>query len=94
MTVGVMMSERNSTGTEQESGNQGEKNGKILPFRRQAPVQPTLRRRPGATTNQMHKKNSKNSLKPALWKSRLAKGLQLGLLVVAALLALKNCGKF
>jgi hypothetical protein len=87
------MSEQGASGKNQGNGNQGEETAKVLPFRRQPTIQPNFRRRAAAQA-ELHKKKSKNSLKSALWKSRLAKGFQLVLLLTGALLALKNCGKF
>jgi hypothetical protein len=81
---------------EKEDDTNGGETGKVLQFRRQAAkVQPTLRRRQEfSPATQAGKGKSKNSLKGALWKSRVAKGFQLVLLITGALLALKNCGKF
>jgi hypothetical protein len=76
------------------SGDSGEPAGKVLPFRKPTAIQPTLRRRAGGTHIQ-HKtpmSSRKEKAAPA-WKTQVARGLQVALLLTALLLALKNCGK-
>ena len=82
----------NSNGERDENGA----SGKVLQFKRPSTaVQPTIRRRAASpAVPQFAPKEKQKSLKGDPMKSRLAKGLQLGLLVFALLLALKNCGKF
>ncbi len=82
----------NSNGESDENGA----SGKVLQFKRPATaVQPTLRRRAATpAAPQFAPKAKQKSLKGDLMKSRIAKGLQLGLLAFGLLLALKNCGKF
>jgi hypothetical protein len=76
------------------SGSSVEPEGKVLPFRKPAAIQPTLRRSAGGTHIQ-HKQpptSRKDKSIPA-WKAQAARGLQVALLLAALLLALKNCGK-
>ncbi|NBO39442.1 hypothetical protein EBU99_12765 [bacterium] len=74
-----------------EENNSTEGSAKVLPFKRPSP-QPTLTRRPGAVAAlRAHK--GKTQGPQSKWKGRLVQGLQLGLLALGAILALKNCGK-
>lgn len=85
----------NNNDENNSSGNNSEPAGKVLPFRKPAAgVQPTLRRRAGGTHIQHKPSSSFRKDKPApAWKSQVARGLQIALLLTALLLALKNCGK-
>ncbi|MFZ9520150.1 MAG: hypothetical protein ACO3A4_06695 [Silvanigrellaceae bacterium] len=78
---------------EQEGPFGSEPSAKVLPFRKPAAIQTTLpRRKPhqagksGSAANQTN-----HPAKP--WKGRVAQFVQLALLVLGVLLALKNCGK-
>lgn len=92
------MNKPNDTETNNNNGESDENgaSGKVLQFKRPATaVQPTLRRRAAPpAASQFAPKAIQKSLKGDLMKSRIAKGLQLGLLAFGLLLALKNCGKF
>lgn len=84
----------NNNDENNSSGNSSEPAGKVLPFRKPAGVQPTLRRRAGGMHIQHKPPTSSRKDKPTpAWKSQVARGLQVALLLTALLLALKNCGK-
>jgi hypothetical protein len=87
-----MSQNENSNPNKPEQQDNGD--GKVLPFRRPSP-QPTLPRR-AATTPSNGPTRNKGKVPQArgnTWKGKAFQALQIALLVVGFLLALKNCGK-
>lgn len=68
--------------------------GKVLPFRRPAP-QPTLNRwgADGLNKETQLKRFKKEKQPTSIWKDKFTQALQIILLAIGVLLALKNCGK-
>ncbi|MEN9824931.1 MAG: hypothetical protein RI953_676 [Pseudomonadota bacterium] len=71
---------------------EAEASAKILPFRKPEAVQSTLPRRKGGLSGKREGSQRPGS-DSSPWKSKLAQALQIGLLVVGLLMALRNCGK-